>query len=241
MTARLPTPGGDDGDWGNILNGFLGVSHNSDGSLISVAVGDAGAALTTNNLSDLQSASVARTNLGLGSVSTLSSTVGGDLSGTLPNPTLTSSANVQSIVNTIVSSNATVTAKLNSSTAASTYAPIGFNITASAFGASTVSSDNTTAIQAAINAAAATNGGYVYVPAGNFISGPLTLPPGTVIQGVNSQSYYNATSTLPNSNNLSQLTLKSGSANPLLSPYDGGSNKATAVHIFDTWVCTSHH
>lgn len=31
--TRLPTPGGDDGDWGNILNSFLGVSHAADGSL----------------------------------------------------------------------------------------------------------------------------------------------------------------------------------------------------------------
>lgn len=31
--ARLPQPGSDDGTWGDILNEYLGVSHNSDGSL----------------------------------------------------------------------------------------------------------------------------------------------------------------------------------------------------------------
>src|SRR5579859_7965470 len=31
--ARLPTPGGDDGNWGDILNGFLDVAHNPDGTL----------------------------------------------------------------------------------------------------------------------------------------------------------------------------------------------------------------
>ncbi len=31
--ARLPTPGGDDGSWGDILNDFLKVGHNTDGSL----------------------------------------------------------------------------------------------------------------------------------------------------------------------------------------------------------------
>lgn len=31
--SRLPTPGGDNGDWGNILNDFLSQTHNSDGSL----------------------------------------------------------------------------------------------------------------------------------------------------------------------------------------------------------------
>lgn len=31
--ARLPTPGSDAGTWGDILNEYLLVSHNSDGSL----------------------------------------------------------------------------------------------------------------------------------------------------------------------------------------------------------------
>jgi len=33
MTSRLPVPGSDDNQWGNILNDFLAVEHNSDGSL----------------------------------------------------------------------------------------------------------------------------------------------------------------------------------------------------------------
>jgi hypothetical protein len=43
MTARLPVPGSDDGDWGNILNTFLEVSLNSDGTLVPAAVSTAGA------------------------------------------------------------------------------------------------------------------------------------------------------------------------------------------------------
>jgi hypothetical protein len=31
--ARLPQPGGDNGAWGDILNDFLGVEHNTDGTL----------------------------------------------------------------------------------------------------------------------------------------------------------------------------------------------------------------
>jgi hypothetical protein len=31
--ARLPTPGGDNNSWGDILNDFLSVEHNTDGSL----------------------------------------------------------------------------------------------------------------------------------------------------------------------------------------------------------------
>jgi hypothetical protein len=34
MTARLPVPGSDDGQWGQILNGFLDVEHASDGTLL---------------------------------------------------------------------------------------------------------------------------------------------------------------------------------------------------------------
>lgn len=41
--ARLPQTGSDDGVWGDILNDFLGVSHDSDGTLIPAAVAQAGA------------------------------------------------------------------------------------------------------------------------------------------------------------------------------------------------------
>jgi hypothetical protein len=41
--TRLPTPGGDDGAWGDILNAYLEVAHNPDGTLIPGAVSAAGA------------------------------------------------------------------------------------------------------------------------------------------------------------------------------------------------------
>lgn len=41
MTARLPNPGGDVGDWGTILNDFLGVAHNGDGTLQDGSINDA--------------------------------------------------------------------------------------------------------------------------------------------------------------------------------------------------------
>jgi hypothetical protein len=36
--ARLPTPGGDTGTWGDILNSFLATAHNTDGTLKSSAL-----------------------------------------------------------------------------------------------------------------------------------------------------------------------------------------------------------
>lgn len=46
--ARLPTVGGDSGDWGDILNEYLGVSHNGDGTLKGTSVSAAGAEMTVN-------------------------------------------------------------------------------------------------------------------------------------------------------------------------------------------------
>jgi hypothetical protein len=46
MAARLPIPGSDDGSWGDILNQFLSVSHNSDGTLSSGALQSAGGVLS---------------------------------------------------------------------------------------------------------------------------------------------------------------------------------------------------
>lgn len=63
--SRLPTPGSDDGTWGDILNEFLSVSHNSTGTLKGSAISAAGGLLASNNLSDLGSVSTAKTNLSL--------------------------------------------------------------------------------------------------------------------------------------------------------------------------------
>ena len=92
--------------------------------------------------------------------------------------------------------------------------------------------DDTVAVQSAINKAAA-NGGVVYFPAGTYLVQPFTIPAGVVLQGVNGEAYHNITSTVPNVNTLSRLELKSGSAGPLLSPDDGGTNLASDVRIFD--------
>jgi hypothetical protein len=51
--ARLPVPGSDNGVWGTILNDFLNVAHNTDGSIKSGAVTKADVGLSNvDNTSD---------------------------------------------------------------------------------------------------------------------------------------------------------------------------------------------
>src|SRR6266567_7512336 len=45
--ARLPIVDGDVGNWGVILNGFLEVSHNGDGTLLPTALTQAGGVTTS--------------------------------------------------------------------------------------------------------------------------------------------------------------------------------------------------
>lgn len=54
--ARLPNVGGDSGTWGTILNDFLSVDHNADGTIKTVPVAKGGTGATD--------AATARTNLG---------------------------------------------------------------------------------------------------------------------------------------------------------------------------------
>ena len=87
--ARLPTPGGDDGTWGDVLNQFLLTSHNSDGTVRDNAVQDAlptasnGQVMTYNGVSGQWEGQ----NGGSGDP-----TMGGDLSGTASNAQIVAGA-----------------------------------------------------------------------------------------------------------------------------------------------------
>jgi len=59
--ARLPIPGGDNGTWGDILNNFLRIAHNPDGTLKTVPIEKGGTGASTIE--------GARANLGLTSTS----------------------------------------------------------------------------------------------------------------------------------------------------------------------------
>jgi hypothetical protein len=119
LPQRLPTVGGDPNSWGTVLNGFLGVAHNTDGTLITSAVSTAGAEMTTNKgaasgyaplngssqvpIANLPTGTTAST-VAIGNDSRITgalqsgATAGGDLTGTLPSPTLSGTANVESII-----------------------------------------------------------------------------------------------------------------------------------------------
>jgi hypothetical protein len=58
MTARLPTPGGDDNAWGNVLNTFLSISHNTDGTLTMESLMNAGAITSINGKRPRSDASI---------------------------------------------------------------------------------------------------------------------------------------------------------------------------------------
>lgn len=91
--ARLPVLGSDDGVWGQVLNDFLGVSHNSDGTLLPSAVTNAGAAADSAVVHNSGSETVAGTK-------TFSS------SPVVPVPTLGSQAANKTYVDSVASAGA---------------------------------------------------------------------------------------------------------------------------------------
>jgi Pectate lyase superfamily protein len=54
MSQRLPVSGQDDGVWGDVLNGFLEVSHNPDGTLMPSAITAAGGVQLDGTANDIQ-------------------------------------------------------------------------------------------------------------------------------------------------------------------------------------------
>lgn len=63
--SRLPTPGKDNGTWGDILNDYLSVAHNTDGTLRPTAITDTGAVTVVNGVEPVNgSISLSPANLG---------------------------------------------------------------------------------------------------------------------------------------------------------------------------------
>ncbi len=138
--SRLPTPGGDDGTWGDVLNDYLGVSHNADGTLKDNSVTDATVSGSANiaqskiaNLSTDLSNKVDTTDSRLSDARTPTGSAGGVLAGTYPNPSFAADMATQ--------------AELDAHTGASSAAHAASAISFSPSGLIIV---NTTNVQAAI-------------------------------------------------------------------------------------------
>ncbi|HJQ08070.1 MAG TPA: glycosyl hydrolase family 28-related protein [Candidatus Saccharimonadales bacterium] len=158
--TRLPIPGSDSGTWGAILNDFLSVEHNEDGTLKDAAR----LASVTGKADD--AAVVHKTG----------------------NETLTGTKN---FTGTLQKSGKAVVAADELAINAADYGAVGDN-----------STDNTTFLQNAINAASAA-GRVLIIPGGTFRHGSLTFPARVRIAGVACQrtilSYTGSGTALANS------------------------------------------
>lgn len=166
--VRLPTPGHDSGSWGDLLNDFLRVEHNVDGSL---KMGGSLATKYTKPASGIPKSHLSSTvqdtlTLAENTPAIVDATdsvkgilqLNGDLSGTAANPQVKSRA-----------------------VSATVYATSGdYPVNAYA--------NASTAIQAALNAVGATSGGEVYIGEGAYqLDFTLGIPSNVVLRGSSSQ------------------------------------------------------
>lgn len=201
--AQLPTPGGDDGTWGNILNDFLEVSHDAQGNLLPGAVSAAlpspipatklgsGTASNSNFLRGDGTWAVPPS----GASNATSSTPGliqlsGDLGNTATSPKVES---IQGVAISGTPSAGQALVASSSSAAKWANAPVAWVNVVTAFGADpTGTSDSTGAIQNAINSLSTTGGRYlngrdqqgggvIYLPAGSYkVSSTITINVGAI-------------------------------------------------------------
>lgn len=228
MTARLPAVGGDDNDWGTILNEFLEVSHNGDGTLQTSAMTAAGA-ITSVNGKMPTSGSVT---LAASDVSALAASQLGQANG----------------VAALDSNGFVPTAQLQNPVTAVLTDKGGQVLNVKAYGATgNGTTDDTAALSAAINAVPAA-GGTVYIPAGVYsVSSPLPSlatnvavigsGPGSMIKLASSWSG-SSVFNLPNFNStVASLQFIGGPHTTNLS--DAGSNPAaTMIEIAAGQYCT---
>lgn len=205
--ARLPVPGQDNGTWGTILNDFLSVEHNADGTLkasgsLGAKADDSVVVHTTGN-------------------ETVSGTKTFQSSPIVPTPTTSGHATTKAYVDSVASSGSPdatsstkgilqLTGDLGGTAASPTVPALATKVATDALmvnvkdhGATgNGTTDDATAIQAALNTAAASGtGNIVFFPAGMYrIGTKLTVPSGTVLRGVSSGTY-------PGNNSINQVSV----------------------------------
>ncbi len=165
MTTRLPYVGGDDGDWGQVLNSFLQVAHNGDGTLQPSAVTTAGA----------------YSKPGSGIPAT-------DLDGTTQSAIAAIAAKYSKPVSGIPASDLTSSVQTALTAAGTALQPNANGLTdwfnVKQYGAvGDGSTDDTPAIQAALSAAATAGGGVVYLPAATYVISNITLDTNVTLCG----------------------------------------------------------
>jgi hypothetical protein len=208
--ARLPVPGSDNDTWGNVLNDFLTQSHNADGTLKASAITSSGANATTSSTGLIQ--------------------LTGDLGGTATSPTvpsLSSKANDNTVVH---KSDFTALGTILGGTGVGTYAsltagsdtqllaadstqttglkwvnkPTSGVLYAADYGAVfNGSTDDATALQTAITAAAAAGKPLILSPGTAIIGTPLSISAPVTLIGAGS-----ASTTLKAKNGLSDFIIK---------------------------------
>jgi parallel beta-helix repeat protein len=189
--ARLPSPGGDDNQWGDILNAYLAVSLDSTGNLNNNVVG-------TNQI---QSNAVTNAQLDSATQTTLASVAGkytkpgtgipgSDMTSAVQASLSKADSSLQSGQLGTANGIATLdgSSKLTGSQLPSSVAnaiPLPINVKGAAYGAlGNGTTDDAAAIQAALTAAGTAGGGRVVIPAGIYIIGTqLNIPSGVAVVG----------------------------------------------------------